>query len=295
LSASSITPYNFLRAQSSARASAVGGIFEALPDDPSAVYYNPAAIYTISSKPLTATFLKHVLDINAGLLAYSHEFEEIGTFGVSLNYLNYGSFQKADMYGNQIGTFGANDLSFGISYSNELDSGLYYGVSTKIIYVNIETESGLAMAFDAGLIYQLPDGRTNLGFSILNAGFQLSALSGTSQELPLDIRMGINHRLRGLPLMIGLSFHHLADETDNFGDKFLNFSLGGEFYLGKYIMARIGYDNEIRRYTGIESNKKFSGFSGGVGIKLTDINVDYGLSFYGSGAAIHRFSIGLDI
>ncbi len=290
------SPFQYLRFHSSARSAALAGCFVSMPEDPNAVFFNPATIYTVDEKPFSSTFVKNVLDINAGLVTYTHEFEKNGgKFAGAIGYTNYGAFDKADKYGNITGSFGANDLTFQGSYANELDSNLYYGVSAKILFVNIEKASSFAFAVDAGLLYQFPDGRSNAGLSILHAGSQLTTLDGVHEALPLDIRMGINHRLRGLPLLVNASFHHLADKTNSLFDKFKNFSLGGELYIGGYVMLRLGYDNQIRNYTSLDSDKKFSGFSGGAGLKLENFNFDYGMSMMGSSATMHRFSIGMNL
>jgi hypothetical protein len=289
------SPFQFLNFQSSARSAGLAGCFVSMPNDANAVFFNPATIYTVKDKPLSFTFLKHVLDINSGLATYIIKNGEKGVFAEHISYTNYGSFDRADNQGNKNGTFGANTLSFGTSYSNELDSNLYYGVTAKLLWANIESQNTVALAIDAGLLYQLRDGRTNIGLSLLNIGTQLSKMNGYSESIPFDIRAGINHRLKGLPLLVNFSFHHLADNTNQFLDKFKNFSLGGELYIGKYVQARLGYDNQIRRLTSIDSDRKLSGFSGGVGVKANDFNIDYGIALMGSSATLHRFSISLNL
>ena len=181
------SPFNFLRYVSGARASGLAGSFVAMVDDPAAMYYNPASVSTITDKRLSVTFLKHVLDINSGGVSYIHHLEgSEGTLAASVGYTNYGSFDYADKLGNRSGsTFGASDLSFGVTYSSTLDTNFYYGLTLKYIYSGIEEVSTSALAVDAGLIYRLADKRTNLGMSILHAGTQLSKISNTSESLPL--------------------------------------------------------------------------------------------------------------
>lgn len=291
------TPFHFLRANASARGAALSGAVVSIIDDASLVNYNPAVIYTVTDKDLSVTFAKNVLDMNSGMTSYvNDQVLDDGVLGVNLNFNSYGSFDYADNMGNRNGqTFGGNDLSFGVTYANELDSNLYYGVTGKFIFLTLEEQSSVAFGVDAGILYKLKDGRTNFGASILHAGGQLSKLGTQSDKLPLDVRIGLNHRLKGLPLLINFNFHHLADETDKFFDKLLNFSIGGELYLGKYLQARVGYDNQVRKYVSPDSNKGLSGFSGGVGLKFESFILDYGLSQYGSAASIHRFSLGLGI
>jgi hypothetical protein len=293
------SPFQFLRSNGSARATALAGSFVSVIEDPTAVFYNPASIYTVSQRNFSATVLKHVLDINSGQLSYIFPGKKAwaldGVISTSISYTNFGSFDYIDKNANKNGTFGANNLSLAATYANELDSNLFYGVTLELLYVNYEKSNSTAMAIDVGMLYKLADNRTNIGLSVLNVGTQLSTLDGTRESLPLDVRLGINHRLKGLPLLMNFSFHHLADGTDKFFDKFTSFSIGGELYLGKYLQARLGYDNQIRRYTAPEADRKLSGFSAGVGIQTTSINFDYGAAQMGTAALLHRISLSLNL
>lgn len=289
------SPFNFLRYVESARASALSGAVVSMPEDISMLYYNPAVLNTISGNNFNSTFLKHVLDINSGNVIYSPDLNISGRLAASVGFTSYGSFDYADQFGNLGGTFSSNDLSFGVSYGNSLDTNLHYGVTAKFISVTLEEVSTSALAVDFGLLYEIPHKRTNIGFSILHLGTQLNKISEDGESLPIDARIGVNHRLKGLPLLVNLSFHHLADESDGFFDRFKSFSLGGEFYFGDHVEVRFGYNNEIRNLTSAETESGLTGLSGGLGIKTEILNFDYGFSKYGSSANMHRFSISFEI
>ena len=289
------SPYHSLRYAATARTAGLAGAVVAIPNDAGTISINPASISTVNDKHFSASFIKHILDINSGNVSYIKEIEETGTFAGFVSYTNYGSFTRADRDGNQTGTFNSSDLNLALCYSNELDSNFYYGVTAKYIYMNIDKYNSSAVALDAGLIYLMPDIRTNVGFSILNVGTQLSTFDGTKDKIPLDIRLGVSHLLRGLPLLVNFSLHHLADETDGFFEKFANFSIGGELYIGQYVQLRLGYDNHIRRYSAPSNEKKLAGLSGGIGLKLDDFNFDYSMSQVGVAATLHRFSLYLNI
>ncbi|MEJ5287377.1 hypothetical protein D9V84_09500 [Bacteroidetes/Chlorobi group bacterium Naka2016] len=285
------TPFNFLRNSGSARSTALAGAFVSIVDDPAALFYNPASIATTKSKNFSFTFFKHVLDVNSGTVSYSRNFDKIGYLAASAIYTNYGSFERTDAQGQYIGTFSANDFALGFSYANILDTNLYYGATLKIISSNIDKYSSLALAVDFGLLYVIPEKRTSVGFSILHTGTQLKTFDGTRESLPLDVRVGVSHKLRGLPLLLNFNLYGLADQTNKFFDKFLKFAIGGEFDFGENVNLRIGYDNYIRKYSGGSKNKEFIGFSGGLGLKFQDINIDYGVAQVGSSAIFHKFSI----
>ena len=292
---SETSPYQFLRYNSGARASALAGAAVSIPGDGTMMYYNPGVLPTVKSKALNVTFLKHVLDINSGNASIIKHYDDIGSFSAGVVFTNYGSFDAADRLGNKSGSFSANDVSLSVGYANTLDTNLYYGTTLKLVYVGLDDANSTALAFDFGLLYTMPETNTNIGISILNAGFQLSKFYNHSETIPLDIRLGINHKLKGLPLLANFSFHHLADKEDSFLDRFANFSIGGEFYLGEKIMARLGYDNHIRRLTAPANDKKTSGLSAGVGIKLEEISIDYSISMIGLSASLHRIGLALNI
>jgi hypothetical protein len=289
------SPFQFLRYNGSARSAALAGCMVSMAGDPNGLFYNPATIATVDSKKFSVTFLKHVLDINSGNVSYIRDFEGLGTFAGSVIYTNYGTFDAADQFGNINGTFGANDLAFQGTYADELDENLYWGATLKLLYINIENESSFGFAVDAGLLYLLPDGRTNIGASVLHVGSQIVAYNDIYEGLPLDIRLGVNHRLEGLPLLVNFSFHHLADQTDEFFDKFANFAIAGELYLGENIQVRLGYDNQVRSNTTPSTDRGFSGLSAGAGYRSESFDIDYGLAQYGSSAILHRFSLRLDM
>ena len=261
--------------------------------DQTAVFFNPGTLATIDSSTVSATFMKHVLDISSGMAIYTLPIEKNTTERMSISavYTTYGSFDRTDEFGTVTGSFSSNNVGLMGTYSNELDSTLSYGVSAKFMYVTLDDLASSALAIDAGVVYRLPASRTNIGFSLLNIGTQLSTFEGITDQMPIDVRLGINHRLRGLPLLLNFSLHHLADDADAFFDRVGNFSIGGEFILSKVLDLRIGYDNYVRNATSIQGQRRLSGFAAGVGIRTAYVQIDYGVSAIGTAGSIHRLTL----
>lgn len=283
--------FNFLRSTISARMAGLGGATVAVTDDPANVVINPAVLTTVDSSTVTATFIKHVLDINAGYATYNRNVEGVGDMAFTVGYLNYGSFSRTSVTGDRTGSFAANDLAVSVSLANEIDSLISYGVTAKVLHSTIPDMSSTALAVDAGILYRMPARRLNIGLSILNVGTQLSTYDGVSDRLPLDMRLGVSHRLRGLPLLVNVSLNHLTDETDNVLDRLKNFSVGGELYLGKVLQARLSYDNRLRNTSGVNIASQLSGLSAGVGLRLASFSFDYAYSALGAAAVMHRLSL----
>ncbi len=287
--------FPFLRSNISARAAGLGGATVAIVDDAANVVVNPAVLATCEAPTVSGTFVKHPLDINAGFVSYQTDVSSLGPSAVTIGYINYGTFDSRSRDGDKVGTFGASDIAVAFTTSNDIDSMLSYGVTAKVLHSTFNDRSSTAMAVDAGLVYQIPAKRVTLGFSILNLGTQLSTYDGTSDRLPLDVRLGVSHRLRGLPMLINFSLNHLADDAEGILDRFANFSVGGELYLGRVVQARLSYDNSSRNISGVNIASQLSGLSAGIGLRLPSLTFDYAYSALGAAAILHRISVSVPL
>ncbi|HRE58098.1 MAG TPA: type IX secretion system protein PorQ [Candidatus Kapabacteria bacterium] len=287
--------FQFLQLNASARAAALSGAFNAVADDPNAVFFNPASLATIEKRKVGFTFLKHVLDINSGLATYADNGQSFGYWSGSVLFTSYGSFDRANNQGVVSGSFSGTDIAFMGTYSNYLDSTLSYGTTVKAIYSSIADANSMAIAVDAGILYRNVKSKLNIGFSILNIGAQLATYQGIRESLPLDARLGLSYRLRGLPLLVNVNLHHLTDETDNFFDRLSNFAVGGELYVGKAVQVRVGYDNAVRNAVNSDGQSSTAGFSGGVGIVTNKVNIDYGATVLFRSGTLHRIGVNLSL
>ncbi len=283
--------YRFLQMDISPRAAALAGSYVANGDDPNVVFYNPAGTNLLQGIPVSFSFFKHVADINTASIVASKEFTGIGRFTSAIQYVGYGSFIKADEFGNNLGSFSANDFAFSVAYGNMLDSNFYYGATAKFIYSAIGEISSSGVAFDIGLHYAIPESNWNFGFSILNLGSQLSSYFDTKEDLPVDIRLGFSKQLEKFPLKFYWSFNRLSDRYENFFERFKQITFGAEFKLGQNMKLRIGYDNEKRKEYKLGSSSQLAGFSLGLGFNIKGYVVDYSFSSLGSVGALHRFGL----
>jgi hypothetical protein len=283
--------YNFLRLDHSPRAAALAGSFVSNTDDPNVMFYNPAGISYLKEKPISFSYLFHLLDINSASIAYSQEFESLGRFAAGIQYINYGTFIEANDVGTKTGEFGAGEFAAIVGYSNELDRNFYYGVNIKFIYSSIADRSSTGLAVDLGLHYSIPDERWNFGFSILNLGSQMTQYYNTTEDLPLDVRFGFSKTLAHLPFTFYASINKLNEDYDNFGERFTQFTFGGEFKMSKVIRLRLGYDNEKRKEYKIGGTAGIGGFNLGLGILVSKYTFDYAFSSMGQIGALHRIGI----
>lgn len=285
------TTYDFLRIDMSARAAALGGSFVTNNDDVEVIFYNPAGLSFLENNPITFSFVKHLLDINLFSLAYSTEFDDIGRFGGAIKYINYGTFDEADEFGNRTGEFSAGELAFLIGYTNEFSDNFYFGANAKVIYSSIADKSSSGIGVDLGVNYELPEQKLNLAAAVLNLGAQISSYINTKEDIPLDVIVGVSKRLENLPVRLSLDFHQLNKDRDEIYQHLKGFSIGTEFYLSEVFTLRFGYDNERRSEMKIGSSSGIAGFNGGLGVKVSEYVFNYGYSSLGSIGAMHRVGL----
>lgn len=286
--------YDFLKVEPSARASALAGAFETYTNDPNIIFFNPAGLSTIEGKKVSASFGKHLLDINFGTAAFNMEFKDIGWFGIGVKYFNYGTFDYMDENGTATGgTFSANDLMVSLGYSNYLYDEVNYGINVKYIYSGIAEYNSHAVGFDFGLLYMIPSEQMNIALSVNNIGTQVKSYIDTKEKLPLDVRVGISKKLEHLPLNLSVSFNNLSEKKDKIVQHFKSFSIGGEFTFSENVLFRIGYNNERRQDLKLGTSLGIAGFSAGLGINFLDrYSFDYSLSSLGKVGSTHRFNLG---
>lgn len=278
--------YDFLRLDSSPRASALGGAYIADNLDPNVIFYNPAGITTIENIPISFSFLKYLADINSVSLASKFNLDGIGKFGSALRYINYGKFDERDEAGNELGTFNPSDLALTIAYGNSFSENLTYGASLKFIYSNIASASSFGIAGDVGMQYFLPENGWNFGLSLLNMGSQITYYNEYNEALPFSVQLGASKKLAHMPLQLFFALTRLNDDNRF---KFIN--VGVEFTLSKVIKLRFGYDNVKREEYKIASTSALGGFSFGAGIDVSGYDVGYAFSSMGAIGATHRIGI----
>ena len=284
--------YDFLRNESSARAAAMGGAFLTVGGDVSGMFYNPALLNTIDSSQVSLTFQKHLLDMNSGYATFTTGIEDVGQIGVGVNYNSYGSFNRTDRNGQADGsTFGASDIAFTVGWGSTLGEGFSAGISGSFVSSTIDNAGSSALALDGGLLFEDTAARFQAGLSLLHVGGQVSAFGEESEELPTDLRLGISHRLRGLPLLIALNFTRLLDPQEDFFNRFASFSVGGEFRLSNPLRLRLGYNNQVRSDVAYGSSKGLGGLSAGIGILVKDYRFDYAFNSLARLGAQHRITL----
>jgi len=307
--------YAYLNLPPSARISGLGGLnITTFDSDVNFGFQNPALLNQSMDGAMSFSNAFMPSGISQGYAAYGkHVKKWNATMGGGILYRSYGTFSLTDANGDRLGSFKAKEYagSWGIGYGT---GKLRYGANAKILYSQLESYSSFGMAADIGAAYIDTARLFSAGLVFRNIGTQIKPfVADNNEELPFEIDFGISKRLKHLPLRISFTLHDLqtldiryddpntVQEVNIFGadstaeekkytvDKIAqHLNIAGEFYFGKNVMARIGYDHMTRKEMSIATRRGFTGFSLGFGMKIKKYSIDYGHEFYSlAGGSIH--------
>ncbi|MEZ5045899.1 MAG: type IX secretion system protein PorQ [Chitinophagaceae bacterium] len=314
--------FEFLRLSSSPHISALGGYCVSNPaKEISIAFGNPALLRAYAHTQLSLNYNFYYANTKVTNLLYGYHVPTIQTtFGLGLQYINYGKFVQTDNIGNQQGDFMASDYAIHFMASKAYLEKWRGGIDLKYAHSRLATSKSSAILADIGISYADTINKIYIGAVVKNAGIQLKKYNqqNASEPLPLDLQIGITKRFKKAPFSISILGHHLyqwnvrydnpADIVDNtlfvtdtiaqekqktyFADKLfrhLVFSL--DIKLGKRLELSAGYNHLRRSELSFVEKKGLSGFSFGAGLYLNKYIVHYARSYYHLAGAYNELGI----
>ncbi len=315
--------YEFLELPVSARVTGLGDyLISVYEDDANLAYQNPAQLNDSARTQINFSQNFHLKDIRNGYFSYADYLPRVNlNIHGGVQYINYGTFQGADEFGNLSGEFNATETAFVLGASRSLNERYTIGSNLKYVFSYFETYRSQGMAIDLGGLYYNRESRLSIGFNIRNIGGQFTTYSNQREPLPFDMMIGVSKKLAHLPLRFSVTAHHLhrwnilyddPNEENNIlfdsgaqpskfavfiDNGFRHLVFNGEFLIGPGgpVRLRFGYNHlrrsELRDYT----FRSLAGFSGGFGIKAKKWRVDYGFGIYHLTGSVHHLSFGTSI
>ncbi|TAH27120.1 MAG: hypothetical protein EAZ07_02485 [Cytophagales bacterium] len=288
--------FNFLRMPSNAPLIAVGGMNVSVRSI-HMIGQNPALINKEMNKNLLISNQQYYAGINTTALTYVHNFNKIGPLALNLYYFTSGKIKQTDATGNETGSFSANQYYISIGKSHTIN---YYslGLNLKIAGSNVAGYNSFASLADIGGVFKHPTKDFTVGLVLQNIGFTFNNYTSVEQSLPFDVQLGTSYKLEHMPFRFSILAHHLHTfdivyldpnkkqpldangepivEKKSTGDKILrHFNLGGEFFLGKFISLKVGYNHLVRREMRTEVRSGMAGFSFGVLVNVKSFEFSY--------------------
>lgn len=286
-SARGTTAAEFLNLGAGARAAAMGGAYCAAVDDPSAVYWNPAAMTRVARRSAT---LMHALLINSSAYEYGSYVQNegpLGAFGFGAQYYTPGKIVQTNEAGTPLGNVLPYDLALSWAYAHEY-RGFSFGGAVKLIDSKI-INSASAGALDFGVLSpKLLGERLRLAFTAANLGGDTIAFDQAGAKLPLALRAGGAYELLSSLLV---SADAVFPESDHpYGAIGAEYKIAGPDGRGVSddwsFFGRAGFNTQT-----IGSVDGFTGVSIGFGVFARRAGVDYAFAPIGGLGQLHRLSL----
>ena len=264
------TAYNFLRLPVSAHAAALGGDnISLVDDDATLIFQNPALINDVSDRTINLNFMTYMEGAKTASAAFLKAAGERGTWGVTAQYMDYGSMKETTADNQELGTFSARDIAIGGTFAYALTNEISGGVTAKFITSYIGSYNSLALGVDLGINYYHEDYDLSLSAVARNLGGQFKAYKDDFDRIPLDLQIGATKRIGHSPLRVSATMSRLNDWSEGFGR---HFAIGADVLLGQSIYVAAGYNfrraSEMKISDAEGSSAHGAGLSIGAGLSL---------------------------
>ena len=296
--------FRVLDIPASARASALGGNYIAVKDNDSNLgLYNPSLLNADMNRQVSLSYLPYFEGIKVGYASYAHHFDSLRTtFSGMLQYVDYGSFNRTDETGTELGQFRAGEYAFQIGAGRAIDSLFSIGANIKVITSNLDTYTSTGFALDVGGTYHKPSKGLTIAALLRGMGRQTSAFTSEREDLPFQVLAGVTYKFKHAPFRLGLMLENLQrwdltypdDERDrqidpttgevvvkkttNAEKALLHAVPSAEILLGKNFMIRLGYNFRTRYEMVLANRPRAVGLSFGLGLRVSKVHISYGFS-----------------
>jgi len=269
--------YSFLRLPVSAHAAALGGDnITFMDDDPTVIFHNPALLNNVSDKSINVNFMTYMEGSNTASASFVRAFKERATWGVSAQYMAYGSIKETTVDNVETGTFSPKDIALAGSFAYMLGNNISGGITGRFISSTIANYSSAAVAVDLGVNYF----NETIGLSVSavakNLGGQIKAYHDDFERIPLDLQIGISKQFERAPLVL----HATMNRLNNWEQGFIkHLAVGADIKIGQTVYLAAGYN--FRRSSEMKITENEGSSSHGAGISL------------GAGLQLQRFKLQL--
>lgn len=287
------TDYNFLRLPMSAHAAALGGEnITLIEDDATLIFHNPALITSVSDKTINLNYMTYMEGTKTAGASFVRAAGERATWGVSAQYMDYGTMKETTADNIETGTFSAKDIMIGGTFAYTLTDRLAGGVTAKVITSAIGGYNSIAMGVDLGLNWYLEEQGLSLSAAARNLGGQVKAFNNDFERIPLDIQIGVSKKLGNAPLRVSATMTRLNEWEGRFINHFV---VGADILLSSNIYVAGGYNfrraDEMKITDAEGSSSHGAGLSAGAGLQLERFKLHVAYAKYHVSTASLTFNV----
>ena len=232
--------YSFLRLPVSAHVAALGGDNITLTDDdPTLIFHNPALINGVSDKSINLNVMTYMEGSKTASASFVKAFKERASWGVSAQYMDYGTMKETTVGNQQTGTFSAKDIALAGTFAYMLTNQLSGGITGRFVSSSIGSYSSAAVSFDLGLNWLIEGSGWSLSAVAKNLGGQVKAYDDEFEHIPLDLQLGVSKQFADAPLRLHATLTRLNNWDQGLGK---HLAIGADLLLGSGIYVAAGYN-----------------------------------------------------
>jgi hypothetical protein len=306
------------------RLTALGGhLISVMDGDVSLAVANPALSNDLQHNQLNINHNFHFSGISNGNLAFGRRLDSLKLNAhFALSYVNYGSFDAADVTGEINGEFKASELALIVGASKQLNERIRAGANIKFLTSNYESYGSIALGMDLGLYYQKPLSLSSWVILLRNIGTEIDAVVDDKRSLGFDLQIAFSKRLEHLPFRFSITAQQMqkwyiryddpdrdiqtnfigeVQETSGFSKGLDNFFrhliFSGEFLIGskEQFRLRMAYNHLRKQEMRLSNFRSLAGFSFGIGFNIKKIKFDYGIGYYHLAGATNHLSLRMNM
>lgn len=305
---------NFLKIGVGARPMAMGDAAIATVNSAEAMYWNVAGLTRIEDDfSFSVSTMDWLVNSRNSYVSAAFNWEDNGTFGIDLQYLDYGNIEETTVY-DQDGTgrfLSASDMVIGLGYAKKLTDRFAFGVKVKYINETLADVSGNAFAIDLGAVFltsffnnnlRLAASLSNFGTKLKFSGKDLAVtytvpdnpsnkqipadLSTIDWDIPLLLRFGISNYFVDNENLSVLAAYDVLDSRD--------------YEVRHNVGAEVGFYKTVYLRGGYKFNYDEVKYTIGLGLDFKNL-LDYKLKFdyvyldFGVFGSLNQFSLSFNL
>jgi len=317
------TSMQYLSVIPGARAASMGNAYVAIAHGVDGLFWNPAGVALTEGQEFSTAYINWIFDTRQYALGYAVSLGIVGSVGLQLHYIDYGSFEEAilprgdasDYYPQQEypyltgRIFKPYSYIAGLTYAKELTDRFSTGISIKYsheslydkaqVYVDSANGSvntyGDVILFDIGVHYNTGFHTIQIGAAVQNFGSDVR-YAVDNYAVPMLFRVGLAADLIGPNSLL------LEDQSSRLGVAFDIFQ-SSDYNQQQHIGVEYEYAESIAFRAGYKLNYDNEGLTLGGGIKQKlgslKFSIDYSYGAMGTNVGafgnVHRISLGVGI
>lgn len=274
--------FSFLRVPVSAHVAALGGDNITIDDDdPTVIFHNPALICNTADKSINLNFMTYMKGSKSASASFIKAWKERATWGVSAQYMDYGSIKETTVENIEVGTFSAKDIALAGTFTYLLSDRWSGGITLRFISSSIAGYNSIGIATDLGLNYFDEERGWSISAVAKNLGGQVKAYQDEHEKIPLDLLIGVSKRLSAAPIRFSATLARLNRWDTSF---IQHVSLGLDVFIGESVYLAAGYNfrrsKEMKISDGDSSSNHGAGISAGAGLTLKRFKLNLAYAKY---------------